>query len=104
MENRADEPLHRRMAWAGHACRAGHGRLCDHDRDAPLIAAAVVAASGHDVAVRILRKSVLFQRATVIRRAAHGGWAALVQRTAIIWRDTGLAVRAGGRDVWTVSR
>jgi hypothetical protein len=86
------------MAWAGHACRAGHGRLCDHDRDAPLIAAAVVAAAGRTVAVRILRQPVVFQRTAVVRRAA------LVQRPAIAWRDTGLAVRAGGRNVRTISR
>jgi len=92
------------MAWAGHACRAGRGRLCDHDRDAPLIAAAVVAATGHDAAVRILRQPVVVERTTVIRRAAVGGWPALVQRAAIVWRDTGLAVRAGGCDVRTISR
>jgi len=92
------------MAWAGHACRAGHGRLCDHDGDAPFIAAAVVAAAGYAVAVRILRQPVVVQRATVVRRAAVGGWPALVQRPALVWRGSGLAVRAGGRNVRPISR
>jgi hypothetical protein len=104
MESRADEALHRRMAWTGHACRAGHGRLCDYDRYAPLIAAAVVAASGDDVAVRILRQPVVFQWATVIGRTTVDGWPAFVRWAAIVRRDAGLAVRAGGCDVRTISR
>ena len=91
MENQANEAVRRRMAWAGYARRAGHGRLRDHDRDAALVAAAVVAATRYDVSVRVVRESTVLERTSVVRRAAVGGWPALIRRTTLVRRDTGLA-------------